>query len=201
MMFVVGQLSTPSVQPKYLIATGAAIVAVLDVLADHCDADAGFWFFANARMLIGIGLPLIFMPIIAASYDGLEPGQTDMASALLNAARNTGGSIGVSLASNVLADRRAVPPACWRRSPRPRRVPYQEHARPGDALLHEPMARSAGRGEQQAFAWIGQQVQAQASLLAFIDVFYVLMLLALASIPLALVLRNVKLGGAAPAGH
>ncbi len=63
------------------------------------------------------------------------------------------------------------------------------------------MGTSAVAAQQQAFAWIGQQVQAQASLLAFIDVFYVLMLLALASIPLALVLRNVKLGGAAPAGH
>ena len=42
------------------------------------------------------------MPITAASYDGIPPSRTDQASALLNAARNTGGSIGVSLASNVL---------------------------------------------------------------------------------------------------
>ncbi len=42
---------------------------------------------------------------MTASYDGIPPDQTDMASALINAARNTGGSIGVSLASNVLAHR------------------------------------------------------------------------------------------------
>ena len=56
-------------------------------------------------MLTSVGLPLVFVPIMAASYDGIPPHKTDQASALLNAARNTGGSMGVSLASNVLAHR------------------------------------------------------------------------------------------------
>jgi hypothetical protein len=50
-------------------------------------------------------------------------------------------------------------------------------------------------------AWIGQQVQLQASFLAYMDAFWVLTLLALAAVPLALSLRNVKPGGGAPAGH
>ena len=61
-----------------------------------------FWLMARSRMLFGVGVPLIFIPIIAASYDGLPPGKTDQASAMLNAARNTGGSIGISLVQNVL---------------------------------------------------------------------------------------------------
>jgi MFS transporter, DHA2 family, multidrug resistance protein len=44
-------------------------------------------------------------------------------------------------------------------------------------------------------------VQAQASFLAYMDVFWILMLMALAAVPLALSLRKVKLGGAAPAAH
>jgi MFS transporter, DHA2 family, multidrug resistance protein len=44
-------------------------------------------------------------------------------------------------------------------------------------------------------------VQAQSSFLAYVDVFWVLMLLSLAAVPLALSLRKVKLGGAAPAAH
>jgi MFS transporter, DHA2 family, multidrug resistance protein len=56
-------------------------------------------------MLLGVGLPLIFVSITAASYDGILPDKTDQASALINAARNTGGSIGVSLVSNLLAHR------------------------------------------------------------------------------------------------
>jgi MFS transporter, DHA2 family, multidrug resistance protein len=39
-------------------------------------------------MLLGVGLPLIFVPIMAASYDGIAQSKTDQASALMNAARN-----------------------------------------------------------------------------------------------------------------
>ena len=56
-------------------------------------------------MALGVGLPLIFMPIITASYDGIAAKPGRQASALINAARNTGGSIGVSIASNVLTHR------------------------------------------------------------------------------------------------
>jgi DHA2 family multidrug resistance protein len=59
----------------------------------------------------------------------------------------------------------------------------------------------AAEAPGQVIAWIGEQVQAQASFLAYMDAFWVLMLLALAPVPLALALRKVKLGGAAPAGH
>jgi MFS transporter, DHA2 family, multidrug resistance protein len=57
------------------------------------------------------------------------------------------------------------------------------------------------QAQQQAIAWIGQQVHAQASFLAYMDAFWVLMLISLAAVPLALALRKVKLGGAAPMGH
>ena len=65
-------------------------------------------------------------------------------------------------------------------------------------LAHGSLAPEA---QQQAVGWIGQQVAAQSSLLAYIDVFWVLTLLSLAAVPLALSLRNVKLGGRAPAAH
>jgi DHA2 family multidrug resistance protein len=60
---------------------------------------------------------------------------------------------------------------------------------------------SLTQAQQQAFAWIGQQVQAQASFLAYIDVFWTLTLISLAAVPLALTLRKVKLGGQAAAAH
>ncbi len=57
------------------------------------------------------------------------------------------------------------------------------------------------QAQQQAVARIGQKVQTQAAYLAYIDVFWALMLIIVAAIPLALALRNVKLGGPAPVGH
>ena len=104
MMFVVGQVSS-RIQPKYLIMTGAIFAAISMYQLTNVYGDLDFWFFARTRMFLGVGLPLIFIPIITASYDGIPPNRVDMASALINAARNTGGSIGVSLASNVLNHR------------------------------------------------------------------------------------------------
>ncbi len=62
----------------------------------------------------------------------------------------------------------------------------------GSSLIH---------AHQQAVAWIGVQVQAQASFLGYMDAFWVLMLILLAAVPLALTLRKVKLGGAVHLGH
>jgi MFS transporter, DHA2 family, multidrug resistance protein len=50
-------------------------------------------------------------------------------------------------------------------------------------------------------AWIGQTAQAQAPLLAYIDVYRVLMLISLSAVPLALALRNVKPGAAPAIAH
>ena len=72
MMFVVGRLSA-KVQPKYLIVAGAVIVALSMYDLTNVYGDLGFWFFAQSRMLLGVGLPLIFLPIMAASYDGIPP--------------------------------------------------------------------------------------------------------------------------------
>jgi MFS transporter, DHA2 family, multidrug resistance protein len=199
MMFVVGQLSS-RVQPKYLIATGAAITAYAMYGLTRLTPDLNFWFFAESRMLLGLGLPLIFLPIIAASYDGLPAGKTDQASALMNAARNTGGSIGVSLASNMLAHREQLHQSMLAENAIPSGIAYQDTLQrvtqyfvsQGSSLL---------QAKSQAFAWIGQQLHAQASLLAYVDVFWALMLISLAAVPLALLLRKVKLGGPAPAAH
>jgi DHA2 family multidrug resistance protein len=44
-------------------------------------------------------------------------------------------------------------------------------------------------------------VQIQASFLAYMDAFWVLMLISLSAVPLALTLRKVKLGGPVHVGH
>jgi len=86
-----------------------------------------------------------------------------------------------------------------------------EHAIPSSTAYQETVRQMtdyfirhgslAAEAPRQAIAWIGQQVEAQASFLAYMDAFWVLMLLSLSAVPLALVLRKVKLGGGAPAAH
>jgi len=199
MMFVVGNLSG-KVQPKYLIALGALIIALSMYQLTSVYSDLGFWFLAKSRMLQGIGLPLIFIPIIAASYYGIPPSKTDQVSALLNAARNTGGSIGASVAANVLAHREQFHQSRLAEHAIPSSVQYQETLKQVTNYFIS-QGSSLTQGKQQAIHWISQQVQTQASFLGYMDVFWVLALISLAAVPLALTLRKIKLGGAAPAGH
>ncbi len=151
-------------------------------------------------MLNGAGLPLVFVPIMAASYDGIPPDKTDQASAMLNAARNTGGSIGVSLVSNVLSHRAQFHQSRLVEHAIPSSVQYQDTLQQVTNYF-SAHGSSLAQAQQQAIAWVGQQVQMQASFLAYTDAFWVLMLVSLAAVPLALTLRKVKLGGAVPMGH
>jgi DHA2 family multidrug resistance protein len=199
MMFVVGAASS-KVQPKYLIAAGAIAVALAMYQMTAVTGGLDFWFFARSRMLLGLGLPLIFLPSMTASYDGVPADKTDQASALLNAARNTGGSLGVALVANVLSDRGQFHQSRLIEHAIPSSVPYQQTLQQATSYFVAHGA-SLAQAQQQAIAWIGEQLQAQTSLLSYVDAFWVLTLLALAAAPLALTLRNVKLGGAHAGMH
>jgi DHA2 family multidrug resistance protein len=199
MMFVVGRLST-KVQPKYLIMLGAVVIALSMYGMTNVYGDLGFWFFARSRTVLGVGLPLIFLPIMAASYDGIPPHKTDQASAMINAARNTGGSIGISLFSNVLTHREQFHQGRLVEHAIPSSVQYQNTLQQATNYFAAHGSLPA-QAHHQAIDWIGQQVQAQASFLAYTDAFWVLMVVALVAVPLALSLRKVKLGAAAPMGH
>jgi DHA2 family multidrug resistance protein len=199
MMFVVGRLAG-FIQPKYLIAAGATIIALAMYDLTNTYGDLSFGFFAWSRMYIGMGLPLIFLPILTASYAAVPPGKTDQASALLNAARNIGGSMGISLAVNVLAYREQF-----------HQSRLVEHVVPSNPAYQDTLQRvttyfithgsSLPEAQRQAFAWIGQQVQMQASLLSYVDLFSALMLVSAAAVPLALILRTIKLGSSAAMAH
>jgi MFS transporter, DHA2 family, multidrug resistance protein len=193
-MFVVGRLGF--VQPKYLIAIGGVIVALAMYDLTRIDSDLNFGFFAWSRVYVGIGLPFLFIPVTAASYDGIPADKTDQASALINVARNFGGSIGVSTAQTVLARREQV-----------HQSNLVEHVGSWNPYYTQTLNQAQGyfatkplggpSASQTAIAWIGQQVQIQASLLAYIDVFLTLLLIAVAVSMLALTLRTVEPGAAA----
>jgi MFS transporter, DHA2 family, multidrug resistance protein len=192
MMPIAGRLSG-KVQPRTLIAIGAALCALSMFDMTKINANVDFWFFAVSRIFLSIGLPLIFVPIITASFDGVPRDKTDLASALINAARNIGGSIGISLANNVLADRGQFHQSRLVELVNTSTVPFQTTLKQAtDYFLSQ--GSSLAQAQQQAFVWIAQQVQKQATLLAYIDVFWALTVISAAAVPLALILRKVQLG-------
>jgi MFS transporter, DHA2 family, multidrug resistance protein len=152
MFMAVGRL-VGKVQPKYLIIAGALVVAFSMYDLTNVYADVGFWFLARSRMLLGVGLPLIFLPILTASVDGVPSERTNQASALINAARNTGGSMGISLANNVLAHREQFHESRLVESVLPSSIQYQH-------TLHQVTDYFVAQGgsllqaQQRAIQWM-----------------------------------------------
>jgi len=186
-MMPIAAQTTKFASPKYLMAFGMLILAIAMWHLTSLTPDASFGYFAWARIYQMIGMPFLFVPITTASYADLPPEKTNQASALINVARNVGGSIGVSMAITELARRGQFHQARITEHLFPSAPSYQEAV--GRAAAHfASQGVSQADAQRQAVGWLGQLVQAQASLLSYIDVFWSFAIAAAVLVPVALLL-------------
>jgi MFS transporter, DHA2 family, multidrug resistance protein len=198
MMPIAGRL-VGVVQPKYLLVFGALMVSLAMWNLTGLNGDITYGYAAMSRVILGVGLPFLFLPVTTASYDGIPPDKTNQASALINVARNVGGSMGVALSQTMLAQRQQFHQSRLIEHAAPSDIGYQQTI---DAMTRyfQASGSNASDAAGQAIAWVGQTLQRQIDLLAYIDVFWTLSILGLLMIPVALSLRSIDLG-AAPKGH
>lgn len=198
LMPVAGRLVSV-VQPKYLIMFGAAVAALSMWHMTGLTGDISYGYAALARIYLAIGLPFLFLPVTTASYDGVPPEKTNQASALINVARNIGGSMGVALSQTMLAQRQQFHQSRLIEHAAPSDLGYQQTV---DQMTRFFQAQGASPSDaaSQAIAWVGRTLQQQVDFLAYIDVFWSLAIVATLLIPIAAVLRSIDLH--APArGH
>jgi MFS transporter, DHA2 family, multidrug resistance protein len=198
MMPITGRL-IGSVQPKYLIAAGAAIAALSMWHLTGITGDITYGYAAVSRIYLAIGLPLLFLPITTASYDGIPPEKINQASALINVARNLGGSMGVALSQTVLAQRQQFHQSRLIEHIAPSDLGHQQTI---DAVTRffQAQGSNASDAAGQAIAWVGQTLQHQIDLLAYIDVFWTLAVIGALMVPVALSMRSIDLNSPAR-GH
>jgi MFS transporter, DHA2 family, multidrug resistance protein len=200
-MPIAGQI-TGRVQPKYLMVLGLTGIALSMWYSTSLTPDASFDYFGWIRVYQTIGLPFLFIPINTVAYDGLPPNKTNQASALMNVARNLGGSVGISLANVVLFQRTQFHQSRLVENTAPTSQVFQSTVQQLTQYFMSHGA-SASDANGQAMGYIGQLVQMQATILAYIDVFHVCAIAAAVMIPLVLLLvRRVNIHvPAAAAGH
>jgi DHA2 family multidrug resistance protein len=187
------------VQPKYLIALGGTTVALSMWHLTGLNGDITYGYAALSRIFLALGLPFLFLPVTTASYDGLPPNKTNQASALINVARNIGGSMGVALAQTIFAQRQQFHQSRLVEHVSPSDVGYQQTI---DAVTRFFTGQGSNQPDaaSQAIAWVGQTLQRQIDLLSYIDVFWSLAIIGALMVPLALIMKPIDLG-AAPKGH
>jgi DHA2 family multidrug resistance protein len=192
LMPVSGEI-TKYVQPKFVIAGGLLVLSLALWHTTNLAPQASFQYFAWARVYHMVAMPFLFIPITAASYVGVPPHRTEQAASLMNIARNTGGSIGISLYTTLLAQHEQFHQSRLVESIYPSSIQYQNTL---SRLTENFVERGASKldAQQQAIAFIGQQVSNQAVLLSYIDVFATLGLIAIVLTAIVLVLLRTETG-------
>src|SRR5208283_167399 len=154
------------------------------------DTQAPFWTLAGARVLQATGLAFLFVPINTIAYVGLPKGKTNNASALINLARNLGGSFGVALANTMLIRRSQFHQSRLLSSSTFTNRTYHTAVNSIAAqLVHHGLNPVVAA--HRAVAVLYEAVQAQATMLSYIDVFKALGIGAFLMIGLAVFLKRI----------
>jgi MFS transporter, DHA2 family, multidrug resistance protein len=190
-MLAAGQVSR-FVQPRFMMAGALLTIAIALYHFTALAPDANFWWFAWARVFQMVGIPFLFLTITSYSYVGLPWGKSGQASALINVARNLGGSIGISAMQTLLVRREQFHQSRLDADLVPSSLGYVHTLKLAEAYFAQH-GSSATEAQRQAVAWIGETLMSQATFFAYIDVFAALALFALLLVPASFLLQRVDL--------
>src|SRR6185369_14067435 len=104
MLFIVGALLTRGMDARYLVAAGLLTMAAGNYWMSQLNLEVGPWSIVWPRVVIIVGLSMVFAPINVAAFLYIPKELRGAAVGLLALLRNEGGSVGTSLAK-ILLDR------------------------------------------------------------------------------------------------
>ncbi|MGC1647347.1 MAG: DHA2 family efflux MFS transporter permease subunit [Candidatus Sulfotelmatobacter sp.] len=180
-----GHLTTKT-DPRRLLVVGMVLGSITMFDLSGLNLYAGFWDIFWAQVLQGVALSFLFIPLMSLAMSHISPEKMGNATSIFNLMRNIGGSVGIALMTTFLARRSQV---------------HQNHlvanvtaGSPQTArLLHGLRENFIAHGfdgvtaTRKALGAVYGMVQQHATMLAFIEAFWVMgvvFLLMLAFLPL-----------------
>jgi len=185
-------LLVAKIQPRWIIATSFLIVAYGMWLSQGISLGIDMHYAVWTRIVTSIGYPGLFIPINVAAYAFVPPGKNSAASGLINLSRNVGGSVGISAMTTMLDRREQFHQARLIERMTPMDPTYR-------TLLNS--LHHAASGAHAGLAMLYDKVQTQADLMSYSDGFEIMVIMALAAVPLALLLKNVDTSKASASVH
>ncbi len=167
-------------QPKYLMAVGLSMTAASMWWLTKFDTQIMFHHLVYVRILQCLGLPLFFIPLNTIAYSNLPPGKSNGASSMMNLMRNLGGGIGISVAATLLTRRGQM---------------HHERLASNVTRGYRPFVdymNSIGGFTRRNIVGFHGVVQQQATMLSYLDVFYIFTFGTLFVVALVLCLKKVK---------
>jgi predicted MFS family arabinose efflux permease len=93
-----------------LMTAGMLLVSAQLLYFSRLDADATFWTLLPGLLLGGFGMAMTMTPSVAAATRAIPVEKAGVGSAVLNAFRQVGGSVGIALMGAIMAAQLATPP-------------------------------------------------------------------------------------------
>ena len=177
--------------PRKLMLVGFSLGAITMFQLSHLNLNAGYWDIFWPQVVQGVALALLFVPLMALSMASIEKERMGNATSIFNLMRNIGGSFGIALMTTFLERRTQI---------------HQSHLvaniTAGDLATRRMLAGirawflthglDAVTAQRKAFAALYALVQRHASMLAFVEAFWVMSIMFLAMIPFLLLLRYTR---------
>ena len=88
---------------RSLMTAGMILIAVQLVMLSRLSADASYWDLFPALMIGGVGMSLTMTPSAAAATRSVPVGKAGVGSAVLNSARQVGGTMGIAVMGAIIA--------------------------------------------------------------------------------------------------
>ena len=188
------------VSVSVLIGIGFAILAVAMWTFASFDLATNYGHEAFARAVQGLGLAFLFVPTSQLAYSYLPKNKNNKASSLTNLFRNQGGSFGIAFVTTMVSRR-----SQYHQSILVSHISNAQNAFHNNfATTHAYLMKhgfSAADATTHAAAQLYAQVQAQASILSFLDCFWLLGAFSLIGPVLAIFIRRFNQNAGAGAAH
>ncbi len=180
--------------PRYLMMFGLCMLSFSLFHMTNFDLGVDFHTVTMARVYQAMGLAFLFVPINTTAYSGLPRDKNNAASGLMNLARNIGGSVGISVVTTVLARRTQFHQVRLTENLSAANPQFQSR-------LHGLAGTISGGGSgpalalQKAYAMVQANLIRQATMLAYIDNFWLLGVVIGCLIPCVFLIKKAKPGG------
>jgi len=185
-MMLVGRLMARGADARLLAAIGMTLTCYSLWQMMHFSLDVPEHLIVTTGVVQGLGLGLVFVPISTVAYSTLPMSQRTEAAGIFSLMRNIGSSVGISIVMTLLSRNTQINHA----EIASRLTPYGDNA--------QQMREMIGQNAASGLAMLNGEVTRQASGIAFLNDFWLMMVMTAAAIPLLLLLKPVK-SRAAPA--
>jgi MFS transporter, DHA2 family, multidrug resistance protein len=185
-----GHLTTKT-DPRRLLVVGIGLGSVTMFQLSGLNLYAGFWDIFWAQILQGIALSFLFIPLMALAMSRISPEKMGNATSIFNLMRNIGGSVGIAIMTTFLARRTQV-----------HQNQLVAHVIPGSSQTARMLlgmkanfyahGADAVTATRKAIAAVYGMVQQQASMLAFVEAFWVMGVVFLLMLPFLPLLQYSK---------